>query len=96
MDFAVDLVYVRKMRIVWDEPKRRTNLVKHGLDFADLSIEFFLSARIEPARRGRMVAIGRLGDRTVVVSVFRPLGTEALSVISLRRAGRKERSKLHD
>jgi uncharacterized DUF497 family protein len=22
------------MRIVWDEPKRETNLAKHGLDFA--------------------------------------------------------------
>lgn len=34
------------MMIVWDEPKRLTNLAKHGLDFADLDETFFLSSRV--------------------------------------------------
>ncbi len=28
------------MLIVWDEPKRKANLAKHGMDFADLDAEF--------------------------------------------------------
>jgi uncharacterized DUF497 family protein len=45
-------------------------------------------------RRPRYRAIGWLGDELVTV-VFSPLGTEAISVISMRAASRKER-KLRD
>jgi len=79
------------MKIVWDEPKRLANIDKHGLDFADLSFEFFLSAVVVPAKDGRSKAIGRLADGTVVV-IFLNLGSEALSVISMRRARKDERS----
>ena len=41
------------MRIVWDEPKRQTNLQKRNLDFADLDIEFFNEARLFDAKLGR-------------------------------------------
>ena len=34
------------MIIVWDEPKRQANLVKHGIDFADVGEGFFLSALV--------------------------------------------------
>ncbi len=80
------------MRIVWDEPKRLTNLAKHSLDFGDLSPEFFQSAYVGPAKEGRFKAVGELNGEVVVAVVFKPLGSEALSVISLRRANRKERS----
>ena len=78
------------MRIVWDEPKRRTSLGKHGLDFADLSPEFFVDAIVRPVRQERLQAIGPVAGRLVTV-VFAPLGSEAISVISMRRASRKER-----
>jgi len=81
------------MIILWDEPKRRINLERRGLDFADLTLEFFLAAKVETARDGRYKAIGRHGD-TVLAVIFRPLGVEALSIISMRRASRKERSIL--
>ncbi len=81
------------MRIVWDEPKRLANLDKHGLEFADLSVEFFAAALVRPVRSGRFQAIGRVGGRTVTV-IFKPLGSEAISVISMRRANKKERSLL--
>ncbi|WP_295049215.1 hypothetical protein [uncultured Paracoccus sp.] len=45
--------------IVWDEPKRLTNLAKHGLDFAELDETFFLAAMVVPARNGRHMAKGR-------------------------------------
>ncbi|CCV08610.1 conserved hypothetical protein [Mesorhizobium metallidurans STM 2683] len=76
--------------IVWDEPKRITTLEKHGLDFASLDETFFLNARIIPAKANRYFAIGRLADNSVVV-VFAYLGTEGLSVITMRRANAKER-----
>lgn len=78
------------MIIVWDEPKRASNLTTHGFDFAHLNAEFFLSAHIVPARAGRHKAIGMLADGTIVV-IFAALGTEGLSVISMRRANAKER-----
>lgn len=79
--------------IFWDESKRQTNLAKHGLDFADLDEAFFLSSVVVPAMHGRHMAIGRLADGTISV-VFATLGTEGVSVISMRPASRKERSVL--
>jgi uncharacterized DUF497 family protein len=81
------------MRIVWDEPKRLSNIDKHGLDFADIAGEFFLDALVVPAKDGRFVAIGKLNDEAVAV-VFARRGREAVSVISTRSASRKERMLL--
>jgi len=80
------------MKIVWDEPKRLMNLAKHGLDFADLNIDFFAKAASGPAAHGRFVAIGEWAGITITV-VFRPLGAVAISVISMRPASRKERER---
>lgn len=79
--------------IVWDEPKRQHNIVRHKLDFADLDEWFFLDAVTVPAKENRYMAIGRLDDGTIAV-VFATLGTEGVSVISMRPASRKERSLL--
>lgn len=79
--------------IVWDEPKRAANLADRGLDFADLDEAFFLDAMVVPAKLGRWMAIGQLGD-TILAVIFVPLGTEGLSVISMRPASRKERTLL--
>ena len=87
------------MKIVWDEPKRQVNLATHGLDLADA--EFFdwdtamvVRGRSGAGGRARFRAIGWLGNELVTL-VFSPLGTEAVSVISLRPASRSER-KLDD
>ena len=79
--------------IVWDEPKRQGNLARHGLDFADLDEWFFLDAVTVPAKKNRYMAIGHLNDGTIAV-VFAVLGTEGVSVISMRPASRKERNLL--
>ena len=84
------------MRIVWDEPKRHANIAKHGLDFADLEIEFFVSARLLPAKAGRYLAVGNGADGIAIAVVFRLLGAEAVSVISMRRASRNERASSDD
>lgn len=81
------------MIIVWDEPKRLANIDKHGLDFADLDLSFFLNASIRTARSGRAIAIGEFKGRVIVAVVFLPMGREAISIISMRPASRKERSE---
>ena len=78
------------MKIVWDEPKRLANLARHGMDFADLDETFFEGSVIVPAKLGRQIAIGRHRRGTILV-VFVVLGTEGLSVVSMRPASRKER-----
>lgn len=78
------------MKIIWDEPKRLANLYRRGLDFASLDIGFFETSVIVPAKKGRSMAVGRFEGRTIAV-VFTFLGTEAVSVVSMRVAGKKER-----
>ncbi|MFN3855136.1 MAG: BrnT family toxin [Phreatobacter sp.] len=82
------------MKIVWDEPKRQRNIAIHGYDFADLDGDFFASSLVIPAKDGRFMAIGRFRDLAILAVVFAPLGTEAISVISMRDASRKERTVL--
>ena len=91
--FSVYTIKMDKL-ITWDEPKRQANIAKHGLDFADLTYEFFLNATVVDAKDGRLVAIGMLADGTVT-TIFVTLGTEAVSVISLRPASKKER-EIHE
>jgi uncharacterized DUF497 family protein len=79
--------------ITWDEPKRLANLDKHGMDFAALSADFFADALIIPAREGRCKAVGELADGTLVV-IFALLGSEAISLISMRPANQRERRML--
>jgi uncharacterized DUF497 family protein len=81
------------MKIIWDEPKRTANRTKHGLDLATVSFAFFLSARIAPAKAGRYQALGFLDGKPVSV-IFKRLGSEAFSIISLRPASAKERTFL--
>lgn len=79
------------MKIVWDETKRQSNLAKHGMDFADLSLEFFETATVLPAKEGRFMAINVLLGGVVTV-VFARLGTEGISIVSMRPASTKERN----
>ena len=77
----------------WDEAKRASNLIKHGLDF-DLVRAFNWDTAIiqEDARRDygerRWVAIGQMGERVVVVVYTYRDGMTRL--ISARGASNKE------
>lgn len=81
------------MKITWDEAKRLANVDKHGLDFCDLTLDFFMSSLVVPAKEGRFAAIGKLDDGTIVV-IFAKRGTQGVSIISMRPASPKERSLL--
>ena len=78
------------MKIVWDEPKRLANLVRHGMDFADLDETFFERSVIVSAKLDRQIVVGRHRSGIILV-VFVALGTEGLSIVSMRPASRKER-----
>jgi uncharacterized protein len=81
------------MLIVWDEPRQLSNFIKQGFDFADLDEAFFLPAAVVPVRINRQMAIGRLSDGIIAVTLSR-LASERLSVISMRRTDRDERNLL--
>jgi uncharacterized protein len=83
------------MQIVWDERKRIANRLKHGFDFSDLSFEYFEQAVIIPAKGSRLKAVGEFGG-TLTVVIVQALGSEAISVISMRTANRFERSLHHN
>lgn len=88
--------------MVWDEAKRERNLLPepngHAMDFADARDRFewetALVLSTHPSRHGggRRVAIGFL-DGDLVTLVFAPLGSEAVSAISLRPASNRERRR---
>jgi uncharacterized DUF497 family protein len=87
------------VKITWDEAKRLANLEAHGLDFADAERFPWDDAtvrEVRPSRHGnrRFQAIAPL-DGGFVSIVFSRLGTEGVSVISMRPASDKER-KLRD
>jgi uncharacterized DUF497 family protein len=78
------------MKIIWDEPKRLANLDKHGMDFADLNDRFFDTALVLDAHGKRYRAIG-VNIRGVISVIFAVYGKEAVSIISMRPANKKER-----
>jgi hypothetical protein len=78
------------VKIVWDEPKRRANLDKHGMDFADLNEAFFDNALVLAGYRNRWRAIG-INIRGVISVIFATRGTEGVSIVSMRPASKKER-----
>jgi uncharacterized DUF497 family protein len=78
------------MKIVWGEPKRLANLEKHGLDFRDLTEAFFAVALFLPSKKRRWRGIGA-SARGLICVVFARLGSEGVSVISMRPASASER-----
>lgn len=85
-------MYINSVRYEWDERKRVSNLEKHGLDFFDVGIVFESSHIEVPSSHGaeeRFLAIGSLEGH--FVTVVYTLRSEAIRVISFRRARHEER-----
>lgn len=89
-----------KITLLWNEPKRKTNLEKHGLDFVDADLVLNSSYRLDVASERK----GELRVRffayvfevlTVLTVVFRESG-EVRRIISFRRANRSEREVYHE
>ena len=81
------------MRFIWHEPKRQTNLKKHGMDFADAELVFsgptftFADDR-EDYGEQRWVTLGLLGEKVVVI--VHTETHEEIRVISMREADKDE------
>ncbi|MDB5619948.1 MAG: hypothetical protein JWQ24_4186 [Tardiphaga sp.] len=54
----------------------------------------FETSFVSPAKHGRLIAVGRLANGVIAV-IFITLGTEGISVISMRPASRKERKLIN-
>lgn len=78
----------------WDERKRRSNLAKHGVDFAD-ACRIFAGPTIEATdnrRRYGEIRIGAYGEVDgAVLFVVYTWRRGKLRMISARKAGRHER-----
>jgi len=81
------------MRYIWDETKRKANLKKHGLDFADAEKAFigpmvlFEDSR-ESYGEQRMIGIGLLD--CLVVLIVHVEADETIRIISMRKADTDE------
>ncbi len=78
---------------VWDEAKRRENLRKHMIDFADVEMIFRgLTFTVEDDREAygeqRFLTLGLLEDQ--VVSVTHTERGEEIRIISIRKATKHE------
>lgn len=81
------------MRVVWDEAKRRANVRKHGLDFADAEqvlagITWTIEDRRFDYGERRYLTPGMLRDTVVVMAHTET--PSAIRVISMRKATRNE------
>lgn len=88
-------MYNELMNFEWDEDKRRENLHKHGVDFADVPSMFDgpmllrLDTR-EEYGEDRWIGIGFLGPLVAVV-VYVERFENTIRLISVRKANRYER-----
>lgn len=85
-------------RYEWNEAKRKANLAKHGVDFADITRFDWSRADVMPDARKdyaepRFIGYGRLAGQLWVV-VFTDRGP-IRRIISLRRANRREQAAYH-
>jgi uncharacterized DUF497 family protein len=78
--------------ITWDEPNRLAHLDKHGMDFADIESGFDWGNRPYRLSKKRTLQSHRIDGRRACRDRFAALGTEAISIVSLRPAPNKERS----
>jgi uncharacterized DUF497 family protein len=78
----------------WDENKRRSNVIKHRIDFADATQMFrdpgaYTSTSIRSVRERRFVTVGSMSGSLIAV-IFTIRGSN-IRIISARAARRIER-----
>jgi uncharacterized DUF497 family protein len=90
---CIRMCMMRLMRYTWNEAKRKRNLKKHGLDFADAEKVFngplvLIEDKRESYGEQRMIGIGLLDF--LVVLVVHVESDEEIRIISMRKADRDE------
>jgi len=81
------------MKFEWNEEKRKSNLIKHGLDFKDAEFVFEgLTFTLEDNRfiydEQRFITIGIL--KSIVVVIAHTERNDMIRVISMRKASKNE------
>jgi uncharacterized DUF497 family protein len=80
----------------WDDRKARSNLEKHGVDFADavsiLEDELALTIPDDEATERRFISIGEDSLRRILVVVFTERA-DRIRIISARKATKLEREQ---
>jgi uncharacterized protein len=89
-----------KLNLEWDDTKNRTNIRKHGIDFADATQMFegfllTLPDTREDYGEERWQGVGTIQGRVVVI-VFSQPRPDTIRVISLRKASRHERKQFEN
>ena len=88
------------MNFEWDENKNRTNIEKHGFDFADAE-EMFRGALLirpdidEDYGEERWIGIGMIQGRIAFVA-FAERSLETIRIISVRRARADEKKQYEE
>jgi uncharacterized DUF497 family protein len=85
----------------WDQNKARTNLVKHGVSFAEAATVFAdpLSRTIpdpdHSQAEDRWIVLGQTNQKKLLVVVYTERG-DNIRMISARRASRRERKQYEE
>ena len=84
------------MEFIWNEEKRRTNRLKHGVDFADAVAVFFDDMALtfpDPDHHDeqRFITIGMDASLHVLLVVYAYRREHVIRIISARKADKKER-----
>ena len=85
------------MKLEWDEAKNRSNIRKHGFDFAEAEELFRGTLLIRPDANQdygeeRWIGIGMTRGRVALVA-FAERAQDTIRIISLRKADREEREQ---
>ncbi len=87
------------MQLEWDEQKRRNNLLKHDLDFAEARwvLESDIRFDVESHRKGepRTQSMAYVFDRLAVLTLVHIPGAN-VRIVSFRKASTKERKQYHE
>jgi uncharacterized protein len=88
------------VRLTWDEAKRRANLARHGLDFADawwvLESRYRLDAQVMRGGEMRTLSFSYVVDRLAVLALVHLPREEAVRIVSFRHASAAEMETYRD
>ena len=88
------------MKLEWDENKRRSNLVKHGLDFTDaaeiLESRYRMDREIVRDSEVRIQSFSYVMERLAVLTLVHMERNESVRIVSFRYASEDESEVYYD
>ena len=88
-------IQLRHARVEWDPNKARSNVLKHGVDFADAAVALGDPHSItvedpDAAEESRYVTMGIDPNGRILITVF-TYREQSIRIVSSRKASRRER-----